>query len=503
MVEFFIILLNFITFVKNLKGLPPSSQNFLSESEVYEKVAKLFKNQEDLLQEFSQFLPDANSGGNSLVNTNTNNSTNNNNSSKISAQLQNQSNNNNNINNNNNNNTSEQQLSNVLSNFQNQNFLANQQNFLTNSILNVPIPTVLTSSSSSSSINNLTNTGGPSSNASSSSSTISKSVAANLISSAGSASSTKSQPNQKNSVQPPPASASPSAVSTSSSTSSISSTNTKNNKFISENIQTQQSSTSQQQQQQQQQQPMATINQNSLQCKTNTPISSGSANMTSVKRSSNYQQMSNKKQKLTTTVANSTASAASNSNPPATATSNSSNLKGQTNSKPSEGVSEVSTINRNSGNLNEITFFERLKKALRNKEVYENFLKCLSLFNEDIVSHTELIGLVEPFLSKFANLFKWFKEYVETKSIVNVSESASSPKQSQNLKPNSQLNSNKNRIYLPPGNHFSLEIDYQQCKQYGASYRDISSYPQPISSGQTPLCKSVKVLYIFHILFPR
>lgn len=32
----------------------------LSESEVYAQVAKLFQNQEDLLSEFGQFLPDAN-----------------------------------------------------------------------------------------------------------------------------------------------------------------------------------------------------------------------------------------------------------------------------------------------------------------------------------------------------------------------------------------------------------------------------------------------------------
>lgn len=29
-------------------------------NDVYKKVARLFKNQDDLLQEFSQFLPDAN-----------------------------------------------------------------------------------------------------------------------------------------------------------------------------------------------------------------------------------------------------------------------------------------------------------------------------------------------------------------------------------------------------------------------------------------------------------
>ena len=48
---------------KNLKeGVTTGTQNFLSESEVYAKVAKLFKNQEDLLVEFSQFLPDASGG---------------------------------------------------------------------------------------------------------------------------------------------------------------------------------------------------------------------------------------------------------------------------------------------------------------------------------------------------------------------------------------------------------------------------------------------------------
>lgn len=33
----------------------------LTEQEVYAQVARLFKNQEDLLSEFGQFLPDANS----------------------------------------------------------------------------------------------------------------------------------------------------------------------------------------------------------------------------------------------------------------------------------------------------------------------------------------------------------------------------------------------------------------------------------------------------------
>ena len=35
------------------------NQNYLLETEIYAKVAKLFKNQEDLLIEFIQFLPEA------------------------------------------------------------------------------------------------------------------------------------------------------------------------------------------------------------------------------------------------------------------------------------------------------------------------------------------------------------------------------------------------------------------------------------------------------------
>jgi len=40
----------------------------------------------------------------------------------------------------------------------------------------------------------------------------------------------------------------------------------------------------------------------------------------------------------------------------------------------------------------------QIRKALRNQEVYENFLRCLVLFNEEIISRQELVHLVTPFL---------------------------------------------------------------------------------------------------------
>jgi paired amphipathic helix protein Sin3a len=47
---------------RNLKeGRPDAPGKHLTEAEVYAQVAKLFENQDDLLAEFGQFLPDATS----------------------------------------------------------------------------------------------------------------------------------------------------------------------------------------------------------------------------------------------------------------------------------------------------------------------------------------------------------------------------------------------------------------------------------------------------------
>ena len=52
------------------------------------------------------------------------------------------------------------------------------------------------------------------------------------------------------------------------------------------------------------------------------------------------------------------------------------------------------------GTLNEFAFFDKVRKALKNSEVYDNFLRCLVLFNQEVVSRSELVQLVSPFLNK-------------------------------------------------------------------------------------------------------
>jgi hypothetical protein len=61
---------------------------------------------------------------------------------------------------------------------------------------------------------------------------------------------------------------------------------------------------------------------------------------------------------------------------------------------------------------NFVSNLSQARKALKNQDVYENFLRCLVLFNQEIVSKSELVQLVTPFLGKFPELFRWFKDFL-------------------------------------------------------------------------------------------
>ncbi|XP_048353003.1 paired amphipathic helix protein Sin3b isoform X2 [Sphaerodactylus townsendi] len=50
------------------------------------------------------------------------------------------------------------------------------------------------------------------------------------------------------------------------------------------------------------------------------------------------------------------------------------------------------------GTLQEFSFFDKVRRVLKSQEVYENFLRCIALFNQELVSGSELLQLVTPFL---------------------------------------------------------------------------------------------------------
>ncbi|KAI4584634.1 hypothetical protein MJG53_020677, partial [Ovis ammon polii x Ovis aries] len=116
-----------------------------------------------------------------------------------------------------------------------------------------------------------------------------------------------------------------------------------------------------------------------------------------------------------------------------------------------------------------LTDLEQVRRVLKSQEVYENFLRCIALFNQELVSGSELLQLVGPFLGKFPELFAQFKSFLGVKEL----------------------------SFAPPmndrsGDGISREIDYASCKRIGSSYRALpKTYQQPRCSGRTAICKEV------------
>ncbi|XP_049574347.1 paired amphipathic helix protein Sin3a isoform X2 [Syngnathus scovelli] len=126
-------------------------------------------------------------------------------------------------------------------------------------------------------------------------------------------------------------------------------------------------------------------------------------------------------------------------------------------------------------NSTESMFFDKVKKALRSSEAYESFLRCLHIFNQEVISRAELVQLVIPFLGKFPELFTWFKNFLgyRESSQGESSHAESLPKERAT-------------------EGIAMEIDYASCKRLGSSYRALpKSYQQPKCTGRTPLCREV------------
>uniref|UniRef100_A0A674PCW0 Paired amphipathic helix protein Sin3a n=1 Tax=Takifugu rubripes TaxID=31033 RepID=A0A674PCW0_TAKRU len=120
-------------------------------------------------------------------------------------------------------------------------------------------------------------------------------------------------------------------------------------------------------------------------------------------------------------------------------------------------------------------FGQKVRKALRSSEAYDNFLRCLHIFSQELISRAELVQLVIPFLGKFPELFSWFKNFLGywESSHGESSHAESLPKERAT-------------------EGIAMEIDYASCKRLGPSYRALpKSYQQPKCTGRTPLCKEV------------
>ncbi|RUS78096.1 hypothetical protein EGW08_014140, partial [Elysia chlorotica] len=143
--------------------------------------------------------------------------------------------------------------------------------------------------------------------------------------------------------------------------------------------------------------------------------------------------------------------------------------------KPPKDFNSLADASK-TGSLTEYAFFDKVRKALRHQEVYDNFLRSIILFNQEIVTKPELVTLVSFFLSKFPDLFREFKD------LLGVNE------QGGGVEAVPHGATQKERI----SGELAMEIDFNTCKRYGASYRGIpSKFVPPKCTGRTALCREV------------
>ncbi|KAB8283945.1 Sin3 protein [Yarrowia lipolytica] len=74
--------------------------------------------------------------------------------------------------------------------------------------------------------------------------------------------------------------------------------------------------------------------------------------------------------------------------------------------------SPLAPTSGNDALVEEISFFDRAKKHISNKAVYNEFLKILNLFSQGLIDKATLVERVEGFLGGSHELFAWFKKFV-------------------------------------------------------------------------------------------
>lgn len=128
-----------------------------------------------------------------------------------------------------------------------------------------------------------------------------------------------------------------------------------------------------------------------------------------------------------------------------------------------------------SGTLQDYAFFDKVRESLRTPDVYDNFLRCLTLYNQEIVSKSELMTLVSPFLSKEPELLKRFQEFLKFSSAPEAISLSVAQRQDHRAQTDT-----------------AAVIDVAQCKRLGTSYCALPKTSEPKKcSGRTALCREV------------
>jgi len=109
--------------------------------------------------------------------------------------------------------------------------------------------------------------------------------------------------------------------------------------------------------------------------------------------------------------------------------------------------------------------FERIKKRLSTqKDAYGDFLKCIHLYTQDVLTTDELVSVLQDVLGAHQELFQDFKAFLGVRLDVVSSKSGYQP--------------------------CVADLDLSKCPQSGTSYKQLPpEYPLPKCSNRSALCE--------------
>jgi len=151
-------------------------------------------------------------------------------------------------------------------------------------------------------------------------------------------------------------------------------------------------------------------------------------------------------------------------------------------------------IRRQPANLTkELQFFERVKNRLRNREAYQDLLKCLNIYNQEIISKYELQVMVYDILNRTPDLIPGFNEFLARCETMDIDLMDSSrgrdgkPSFKELQKVKQAMTTREKFVTLPVS-----ELDLSMCERCGPSYRQLpKTFPRFVCSDRTELCYQV------------
>ncbi|KAJ2890017.1 Transcriptional regulatory protein sin3, partial [Coemansia aciculifera] len=151
-------------------------------------------------------------------------------------------------------------------------------------------------------------------------------------------------------------------------------------------------------------------------------------------------------------------------------------------------------INPATATADELAFFERVKRFIGQPCAYNEFLKLLNLYNQQVLDPKTLVDRAERFIGDDSELFGWFKQFVgfdeqqlgledARSSDEAIFESILGPEPVAYMTPDEVA-----KTLRPPRPKVNLAL----CKEYGPSYRLLpDSSTQSRCSGRDAMCYEV------------